>query len=565
MKSARLSLLPWLLIAALWAIFFPALDRYNVTWDEALGDLFFGERYFSYFTSFDSRYLDFSQDAYPPERQPSLFASPFKGRPWEYYPVANTLAAATSEILGRQLGLIDVFDGFHAVNLLLAAVLIWVLFREVERRDGWLAALCACVLLFTAPRIVCDLMANIKDFPLLVFFTLAVLLFFRAFERGSRRGILLAALVLALALGTKANALFFPAIPLLLWLLGGTPEAFKGRVRQLLATGAIAAVLCLGTLLALWPYLWSSPIERVQEHWKYIALRAGYAEHQKGDSGSVITRPESAAPATEAVLLTTPPVFLLAAMAGALLALRQAIKTRDRWSILLLVWPLVVFGRYLLPNAINFDGVRHFLELFPPLAILAGRAIAALAELVRAELLRKRASGRGQRYLPGMLAGLLLLPGAVVTWLSHPFEITYWNSFTGGFAGAREKNLPQVGDYWGMSYRLGFEWLNENAEKDAYLVVPVVEHAVRLVAPTRLRPDIHLLPVTTPFTPRIAPERLRATYDLARQAPVYVMFVERRDWANELMVDCVSRLQPDAVWTYQHEPVLLIYRYRPPP
>lgn len=560
MKSARPSLLPWLLIAALWTIFFPALDQYNVTWDEALGDLFFGERYFSYFTSFDSRYLDFSQDAYPPERQPNLFVSPFKGRPWEYYPVANTLAAATSEILGRQLGLLDVFDGFHAVNLLLAAVLLWVLFREVERRDGQLAAFSACVLLFTAPRIVCDLMANIKDFPLLVFFTLAVLLFFRAFEQGSRRGILVAALVLALALGTKANALFFPAIPLLVWALGGTPKPFQGRVRQLLATGVIAAVLCLGTLFALWPYLWAKPLERVEEHWKYIAVRARVIELQEGESGQVITRAESAAPAAEAVLLTTPPVFLLAALAGALLALRQAIKTRDRWSILLLVWPLVVFGRYLVPNAVNFDGVRHFLELFPPLAILAARAIAALAEWVR-----EKVSGSGRRYLPGLVAGLLLLPGAVVTWLSHPFEITYWNSFAGGFAGAREKNLPQVGDYWGMSYRLGFEWLNQNAEKDAYLAVPVVEHAVRLVAPTRLRPDIQLLPVTNPFTPRIAPERLQGTRELAKNHPVYVMFVERRDWANELMLDCLRYQQPEAVWTYQHQPVLSIYRYRPPP
>ncbi len=106
-------------MAALWVCGFPALRQYNVTWDEALGDLFFGERYFSYFTSFDAKYLDFQTDAYPPERQPSLFASPFKIRPWEYYPVANLLAGGTSELLARQLHLLDVYDGFHALNLLL--------------------------------------------------------------------------------------------------------------------------------------------------------------------------------------------------------------------------------------------------------------------------------------------------------------------------------------------------------------------------------------------------------------------------------------------------------------
>lgn len=543
----------------MWLFGFPALDRYNVTWDEALGDLFFGERYFSYFTSFDEKYLDFRADPYPPEHQPSLFASPFKIRPWEYYPVANSLAAATSELLSRRLGLLDAFDGFHAVNLLLAALLILVLFAEVARRDGRLAAGAACVLLFTAPRIVCDLMANIKDFPLMVFFAVAALLFFRAYEAGSRRLLLLAALALALALGTKANTLFFPAIPALLWLIGGTPPAWRGRRGQLAATGAFAAAVTLGTLFALWPYLWADPIGRVREHLEYIGFRQGY------------TRPESLAPAFEAVLYTTPPVFLLAALAGALLALRDVVRSfhgraagvaMDYWALFLLLWPAVVLGRFLLPMATNFDGVRHFLELFPPLAILAGRALAALATTLRE---RAGTASAPRRTLPAAVAGLLLVPGFAATALSHPFEITYWNSFAGGFAGAREKNLPQASDYWGMSYRLGLEWLNAHAEKEAYLAVPVVEHAVRLVAPERLRPDITLLPVTNPFTPKIAPERLAGTRELARQGTVYVMFVERRDWANELMLDCLRYLQPEAVWTHEGEPVLAIYRYRPPP
>ncbi len=116
-----------------------------------------------------------------------------------------------------------------------------------------MAALAAVLLLFTAPRIVCDLMANIKDFPLLVFFQWRRCFSFRAFESGSRRGMLLAALALALALGTKANALFFPAIPALLWLLGGTPPAWAGRRGQLVLTGILAAALTLGAVFLLWP------------------------------------------------------------------------------------------------------------------------------------------------------------------------------------------------------------------------------------------------------------------------------------------------------------------------
>ena len=147
---------------------------------------------------------------------------------------------------------------------------------------------------------------------------------------------------------------------------------------------------------------------------------------------------------------------------------------------------------------------------------------------------------------------------------THPFQIAYWNVLAGGAAGAYERELPQAGDYWGMSYRLGMRWLNANAPPDALLAVPVVEHAVRLVAPVRLRPDILLLPVTTPFSPRIAPERLRRTREWSRERPLYVMFVERRDWLNELMLDCLVHLEPEIMWELEGAPILRIYRYIEP-
>ena len=80
----------------------------------------------------------------------------------------------------------------------------------------------------------------------------------------------------------------------------------------------------------------------------------------------------------------------------------------------------------------------------------------------------------------------------------------------------------------------------------------------------RLRDDLLLLPITTPFSPRIAPERLALTRQAARKRPLYVMFVERRDWMNELMRDCLERLEPEVEWRLEGQPVLAIYRYVPP-
>lgn len=550
----------WVVAVLLVVVGFSALDQYNVTWDEALGDLFFGQRYLSYFTSFDPVYLDVRADPYPEDHVPDLRSSPFRGRAWEYYPVPNVLAAATSKVVSST-GLVDTFDGFHAVNLWLAAILAIVFFGFLRRRFGRLAAALALGFLFGSPRVIFHMTANIKDFPLMVVWTLASCAFLSAWERGSWRRMLGAGALVGLALGTKGNALFFPILPALVLLVTGIPDAWNSgaaerRIGQkwlrIALAGTGAALIAVVVMVASWPYLWADPVVRFGRHLAYIAGRRSF------------TSPESMAPVLEALWWTTPPVFLLASLGG-LVWLLTRLRRRNVSEIFLLAWCVASLGRYLLPQAVNFDGVRHFLELFPALAAIAGLATAELVRRLARRLGKGAArSDASRRRLALALAILLLMPGVWQVARTHPFQIAYWNTFAGGLDGARERGLPQASDYWGASYRLGMRWLNEHAEDGAYVAVPVVEHAVRLVAPLRLRDDLTLLPVTTPLSPAIAPERLAATRVLATREPVYVMFVERRDWMNELMAECLARLEPEVIWTLDGAPVLSIYRYTPP-
>ena len=518
-----------------------------------MGDFFFGQRYLSYLTTLDPIYLDFRSDPYPEDHRPDLRLSPFRTRPWEHYPVGGTLAALSSTVLSstvlsRWLGVLDPFDGFHAANLFLAALLLWVFFRFVEQRFGLLAAVVAVGFLFGSPRVFCHLMANVKDFPLMVFYTVTVVTFFRAYEAGSARGVAASGALWGISLGTKANALFLPAVPLALVALGGLPRAWTGGRRRMILALFAAAVTGALVMVAVWPYLWSDPIGRLGENLRFLFFRK--------DS----TDPDSLAPVLQAIGLTTPPAFLVCFAVGLIPCCRMAWHRR-RDALLLLIWIATVLGRYLAPQAVNYDGVRHFLELFPAMAAVAGLGVSWLSRQVVTRWTGSRPSPRGLR---AAAVGLVLTPVLWALLASHPFQIAYWNAFTGGYAGARARDLPQAGDYWGTSYRLGLRWLNENAPPDALVSVPVIEHAVRLVAPERLRDDLILLPVTTPYSPRIAPERLQLTREAARQRPLYVMFVERRDWMNELMRDCLERLEPEVEWQLEGEPVLAIYRYALP-
>lgn len=548
--SARTRLAAGLCAAALLLLGFPALKGANVTWDAALGDLFFGQRYLSFFTSFDSRYLDFASDPYPEGHEPDLSASPFRSRPWEYYPVANTLGAASSELLWRRLGWLDPFDGFQAVNLGFGLLLVATWLPFLARRLGLPAALAGTLLLLSAPRIAGDLLANPKDFPAMVLFTVALAAFAAGWERGSVAGIAGSGALWGLALGTKANALFLPLVVLAAVAWGPRPEAWRGRGRTLVTALAAAALAGGAVLVASWPYLWADPAGRLGEHLAYL-----FGRHRA-------MAPGSHAGALTALLWTTPLPFLLAVGLG-VLPLARRLRAGDRTARLLALWIGVVLARLHLPGAVNFDGVRHFLELFPPLAAVGGLGLVEAARWVAA---RAAAPRRGRALAAAVLAVPLLAQGAALA-AAHPFATTYWNELVGGLGGAQARGLPQAGDYWAASYREGLAWLGENAAAGSALAVPIAEHAVRLVSPWRLRPDIELLPLTSPARPGIPPPLLARLFALAAERPVYVMTVRRDDWDNALTRLCRERLAPVAEWRRQGGTVLAIYRLpsAPPP
>lgn len=518
--------LPFALAIALVAIGFTQLSRYNVTWDEALGDFFFGQRYLSYFTSFDSHYLDFAADPYPPGFVPDLRSSEFRSRPWEYWPVANTLAAATSRAL---MGVVDPFDGFHAFNLIAGAVFLLVFYRFLEKRSGTAAAVVAVCVLFLMPRIVADLLANIKDFPEMVFFSLALIAFFVAYERGSLWGLAGSGVLWGLALGTKANAWFAPLIVVLYIALRGLGPWRPGR----LALGiTVAALIGVAVMFAAWPYLWADPVTRFVYNIKYLTLRVG-----KVRAGTTINP-------WFAIFATTPPLVLILAAAGMVLGIRR----RDPLSLFLLAWIGVVGAR--LSIGTNFDGVRHFLEIFPPIAAFSGIATAAVATRLR-------------QPVAAIVAALPIAATAWATISTHPFETAYWNAFVGGLSGAQKRGIAQSSDYWGASYRLGLDWLNANAPQRSVLIVPIAGHTVQLVAPLRLRGDIAFVRYPRGGGEEAARQRLEQVRYIAARAPLYVMFVPRRDWSTELDAECMRRLTPVQQWTLEGAPILLIYRYVP--
>jgi hypothetical protein len=88
-----------------------------------------------------------------------------------------------------------------------------------------------------------------------------------------------------------------------------------------------------------------------------------------------------------------------------------------------------------------YNGIRHFVFILPPLAVLGGLAVAWLAQHLERYGLLAMAAGAF-----AIIVGIA--PPVVDMARLHPYEYSYYNRLLGGVAGARPRYML---DYWGLS------------------------------------------------------------------------------------------------------------------
>jgi hypothetical protein len=147
-------------------------------------------------------------------------------------------------------------------------------------------------------------------------------------------------------------------------------------------------------------------------------------------------------------LLKEPEIFLalgVAGTAGALVAaMRRDIATSRRAIYLLLafagVFPIVLA---VLTKPAMYNGIRHFVFVAPPLAVLGGLAGAWIGDALLGR--SRRAAGLAVAVL---VVGLFLPVREMVR--LHPYQYTHFNVLAGGIRAADDRYML---DYWGLSFK----------------------------------------------------------------------------------------------------------------
>ncbi|RXH33304.1 MULTISPECIES: glycosyltransferase family 39 protein [Bradyrhizobium] len=360
---------------------------------------------------------------------------------------------------------LELFETRRLVGAIVGVIGLAVTWRLARRVGGPLAGLAALLLLALCPIFYGHMFMNPKDAPFAVAMIILMLGLVRLAEeypQPSPRTILIVGLGAGLSIGCR----ILGGLALVYAMLGFVPlfleelrsEGLRESVRRfahvvyVLLPGLAFGYLVMGLI---WP--WSimepgNPFEALTYFSHFF--EKPWKEMFDGAIVSVPDMPWSYLPTLFALQL---PEVMLVLMAGAVVSTFAMLPRGDvparRKTILLMLTlaatlPLAIA---MVKRPALYNGIRHFVFVIPPMAVLGGVAFAWVMERLRAN---------HRTWQPVVLAtfcfGLALSLAEMIR--LHPYQYTHFNHIAGTVRGADDRFML---DYWGLALKQASDGLRE--------------------------------------------------------------------------------------------------------
>ena len=386
-----------------------------------------------------------------------------------YGPFFDYIVVASNDILHKKFNLIkNPVASYHFPVIIISTLAIWIVFVFTYINWGLIPAFLSSLTLAILPRFIGDSQNNLKDTPLMTFFSVTLLFYYLAEVRKKIIFYILSGVFLGLTYSIKPNALIIIPIIGIWYLLRG---GFIKNIIRLVLFNSLSLIVAFFTVLVVWPYYQYNTFYRFAETyltfknhvWDEYILYLGqfYRGHEVPWHYPLVM-----------FGVTTPVIFLILFIIGILLSLYFIWRNHKFKNplLFLLLWTILPPTVQVLSGAPMYDGIRHFLVILPPLAILIGFTAWQLS------IFLQKLSKNKFRYL-FIFYVLFIWFGYLQILLTdirlHPYQIVYFNQLTGGIKGAYYQfDL----DYWGQSMKEAADWVNKNLPTGSTIRVPLMSH-----------------------------------------------------------------------------------------
>lgn len=347
-------------------------------------------------------------------------------------PLSRILSGLTHLLLHPFL---DKFTSYRVAPALFFAALVTVTYLWLKELFGELAGIFSAIIILLMPNLFAFAHMAVTDLPLASLWFLTTYAFWKGIK--SWLWSIFLGVVWGLALATKFPAVLI-LIPVVLWAQIFQRNRYSNNIFTMLFLAPII-------MIATQPYLWHKTGVRVLE-FLYEGISRGYLPNTNfGVEFFGSTVYSSQLPwyySFFIVGVTTPEPFIVLALVG---ILSIAWRSEQRAALMLfLVSGAFVMSLGMLPGAVLHDGVRQLLSALPFIAALAAAGFHSVFKL----LLRLGSNhfqpvrfSLGKFKIAAFLLSLFCFSPFLDLYLSHPFQLSYYNRLVGGPRGAYHLGL----------------------------------------------------------------------------------------------------------------------------
>jgi hypothetical protein len=359
---------------------------------------------------------------------------------------------------------------FGAIVGIIGLAVTWRLARrlggpEFGASTGAWAGLAAVLLLATCPQYYGHMFINPKDAPFAVAMLVLLLGLARAlleYPKPSVATVVIFGAGLGLAIGSRilaGMAALYMLVPLAMTFAADLRETNAhdaarnfGRFILILLPGLAIAYAIMAVI---WPWSIQDPLNPIRAVGYFSEFfEKPWKEMYEGVPISVPDMPRSYIPVMFG--LKMPEIFIALALCGLIgsiiAAFRSDIPVRRRAAIILVVFAaLLPVMIALITRPAMYNGIRHFLFVIPPLAVLGGLAAGFIIEAIR-----KKSQQAAIATALVMLAGVIVPVTDMVR--IHPYQYANFNRIAGGIYEADDNFML---DYWGLAFKQAAQGLRD--------------------------------------------------------------------------------------------------------